>query len=256
MSVAEIHRAKQENRVGIILGFQNSTPIEDDLNLVEVFYRLGVRVIQLTYNDLNFVGSGCYERQDTGLSQFGVDLIQEMNRLGIVIDLSHVGYLTSQEAIERSEHPVWFSHVNPTALREHPRNNTDEQVKALAAKGGVVGANIFPAFLKRGYDSTLDDFLDVIDHWVQIAGVDHVAFGLDFTENQSADWFHWIMAGKRRDSTVQPLELPLKLPQGIQRADEIPNITEGLLKRGYSEADVQKILGLNVLRLFEQIWND
>jgi len=252
--VADIHAAKREEQVGVIFGFQNSSPFEDDLNLVEVFHRLGVRVVQITYNDLNYVGAGCYERRDVGLSQFGVDLVKELNRLGMVIDLSHVGYRTTMEAIEVSEKPVWFSHANPMALREHCRNKTDEQVKALTVKGGVVGVNIFPPFLKRGYDSTLEDVLDTIEYWVKIAGIDHVSIGLDFTENQSAEWFEWLMAGKRKGSTVYPLQLPLKLPQGIERADQFPNITKGLVDRGHAEKDIQKILGLNVLRLFEQVW--
>jgi len=254
--IADIHAAKKNNRVGIIFGFQNSTPIEDDLNLLEVYYRLGVRVIQITYNDLNYVGAGCYEREDVGLSQFGVDLVKEMNRLGMVVDLSHVGYRTTMEAIEVSEQPVWFSHANPMALREHCRNKSDEQVKALVAKGGVVGANIFPPFLKRGYDSTLEDLIDVLDYWVGIAGLDHVSIGLDFTENQSAEWFQWLMGGKRKGSTVYPLQLPLKLPQGITRADEMPNVTQGLINRGYSDEDTQKIMGLNVLRLFKEVWRE
>jgi len=254
--VADILAAKQENRVGIIFGFQNASPIEDDLNLVEVFYRLGVRVIQIAYNDLNYVGAGCYERHDVGLSQFGVDLVKEMNRLGMVIDLSHVGYQTTMEAIEVSQDPVWFSHANPMALREHCRNKTDEQVKALVAKGGVVGINIFPPFLKRGYDSTLEDVMDVVDYWVRVAGVGHVSLGLDFTENQSEEWFHWLMAGKRRDSTVWPLTLPLKLPEGITRADEMPNLTQGLMSRGYSEEDIRNIMGGNILSLFQRIWKE
>jgi len=254
--IADIYAAKKNNRVGIIFGFQNSTPIEDDLNLVEVYYRLGVRVIQITYNDLNYVGAGCYEREDVGLSQFGVDLVKEMNRLGMVVDLSHVGFRTTMEAIEVSKQPVWFSHANPMALREHCRNKTDEQVKALVAKGGVVGANIFPPFLKRGYDSTLEDLIDVLDYWVGVAGIDHVSIGLDFTENQSAEWFDWLMGGKRKGSTVYPLQLPLKLPEGITRADEMPNVTQGLMNRGYAEEDIQKIMGLNVLRLFQAVWRE
>ena len=252
--VADIHAAKQEGRVGIIFGFQNSSPIEDDVNLLEVFYRLGVRVMQITYNDLNYAGAGCYERHDVGLSQFGVDVVKEMNRLGMVIDLSHIGYKTTMEAIEASEDPVWFSHANPMALREHCRNKTDEQVHALVAKGGVVGANIFPPFLKKGYDSTLTDVVEAIDYWAGVAGIDHVGIGLDFTENQTEDWFHWLMAGKRRDSTVYPLKLPLKLPEGLTRADEMSNLTQALIDRGYAQSDVQKIMGLNVLRLFEQVW--
>ena len=255
-SLADLHAAKRENRVGIVFGFQNSSPIEDDLRLVEVFHRLGVRVIQLAYNDLNYAGAGCYERQDVGLSKFGVDLVKEMNRLGMVIDLSHVGHRSTMDAIELSEQPVWFSHANPKALCEHPRNKTDDEVKALVTRGGVVGVNIFPAFLKRGYDSTLADVLDTIEYWVELAGIGHVSIGLDFTENQSEEWFQWLMAGKRLDSPVFPLQLPLRLPQGIARADELPNLTAGLLERGYSHLDVQKILGLNVLRLFEQVWTE
>ena len=182
----DIRKAKAEGRVGIIFGFQNSSPIADDLDLVEVFYRLGVRAIQITYNDLNLVGAGCYERQDVGLSQFGVDLVAEMNRLGMVIDLSHVGHRTTMDAIETSEDPVWFSHTNPRNLCEHPRNKTDEEVKALVAKGGIVGANSFPTFLARGYDSTLEDVLDVVDYWVDLVGIDSVGIGLDFTELHTA----------------------------------------------------------------------
>ena len=252
----DIRKAKEESRVGIIFGFQNSSPIEDDLDLVEVFHRLGVRAIQITYNDLNLVGAGCYERQDVGLSQFGVDLVAEMNRLGMVIDLSHVGHRTTMDAIETSEDPVWFSHTNPKRLCDHPRNKTDEEVKALVAKGGIVGANSFPTFLARGYDSTLEDVLDVVDYWVDLVGIDSVGIGLDFTELHTKEWFNWLMAGKLKGSTVFPLPYPIPLPAGITRADEMPNLTAGLVGRGYSEEDVQKIMGFNVLRLFERVWKE
>ncbi len=252
----DIRKAKEEGRVGIIFGFQNSSPIEDDLDLVEVFHRLGVRAIQITYNDLNLVGAGCYERQDVGLSQFGVDLVAEMNRLGMVIDLSHVGHRTTMDAIETSQDPVWFSHTNPKRLCDHPRNKTDGEVKALVAKGGIVGANSFPTFLARGYDSTLEDVLDVVDYWVDLVGIDSVGIGLDFTELHTEEWFDWLMAGKRKGSTVFPLPYPIPLPTGIARADEMPNLTVGLAGRGYSDGDVQKIMGLNVLRLFERVWKE
>ena len=254
--VGDIHAAKREGCVGIVLGFQNSSPLEGDLDLLEIFYRLGVRVIQITYNDLNFVGAGCYEREDVGLSHFGVEVVREMNRLGMIVDLSHVGYRTTMEAIEVSEKPVWFSHANPMALKKHVRNKTDEQVRALVAKGGVVGANAFPPFLAREYDATLEDFLEVIDYWVKVAGIDHVALGLDFTENQTNEWFDWLMMGKRKDAMVHPLKLPLQNPKGIEGARDFPNITEGLLRRGYSDADTRKIMGGNILKLFERVWKE
>jgi membrane dipeptidase len=254
--VADIHAAKRERKVGIIFGTQNTALVEDDLNLVEVFYRLGVRVMQVTYNDLNFAGAGCYEREDVGLSTFGVDLVREMNRVGMVVDLSHVGYRTTMQAIEVSEGPCWFSHANPAALKKHVRNKTDEQARACVAKGGVVGANVFTPFLKREYEATIDDLLDVLDYWVELVGVDHVSIGLDFTENQSKEWFDRLMRGKRRDTPVWPLRWPFSFPKGIERADQMPHVTAGLLGRGYSEEDVQKVMGLNVLRLFERVWKE
>ena len=254
--IADFEAAKREARVGVFLGFQNSSPLEGDLDLVEVFHNLGVRVIQIAYNDLNFVGAGCYERQDVGLSHFGLEVVREMNRLGMVIDLSHVGYRTTMEAIEASSQPVWFSHCNPMALKKHVRNKTDEQVRALVAKGGVVGANAFPPFLAREYEATLEDFLEVIDYWVGIAGIDHVALGLDFTENQTDEWFDWLMMGKRKDAMVHPLRLPLRNPKGIEGARDFPNITEGLVRRGYSDEDTRKIMGENILRLLRVVWKE
>ncbi|MBI3944044.1 MAG: membrane dipeptidase, partial [Chloroflexi bacterium] len=135
-SVADIKAAKQSGRTGIIFGFQNTAPVEDDLSLLAIFKELGVRIIQITYNEGNYAGAGCLESKDWGLSRFGVDLIEEMNRLGLLIDLSHVGYRTSMEAIEASQQPVAFTHANPRALCDNPRNKTDEQLLAVARKGG------------------------------------------------------------------------------------------------------------------------
>ena len=253
LKVSDIHAAKNENRVGIIFGLQNACAVEDDPGLAEVLYKAGVRVIQLTFNYQNNVGCGCYELKDSGLTEFGRDLIGEMDRLGIVIDLSHVGRQTTMDAIEASVNPVWFSHANPMTLKEHRRNKTDEQIKALVDKGGVIGANIFPPFLKRGYESTSDDFVDVIDYLVETAGIDHVAIGLDYTEKQSPEWFDWLTKVKKGQPALH-LELPFRLPQGLERADRLVNLTRGLMERGYSEEHINKILGLNNLTLFNRVW--
>ena len=119
-----------------------------------------------------------------------------------------------------------------------------------------MGANAFPPFLAREYDATLEDFLEVIDHWVGVAGIDHVALGLDFTENQTNEWFDWLMMGKRKDAMVHPLVLPLQNPKGIEGARDFPNITDGLLRRGYSEEDARKIMGGNILRLLGRVWKE
>jgi membrane dipeptidase len=252
--VDDILRAKASGRVGVIFGFQNATPIEDRLEYLSIFHALGVRVIQLAYNDRNYVGDGCLERNAAGLSEFGVAVVQEMNRLGILIDLSHVGYRTSMEAIETSARPVAITHANPRSLCDHPRNKTDEELKALAARGGVIGATIYPRFLRRGSAATIDDVVDVVEHLAGLIGVDHVAIGTDFTEGQPDDFFRWTHTGKLKTRLNMPLELPVINPLGIRSPAEFPNFTDRLLARGWSPGDVQKVLGQNWLRLFREVW--
>lgn len=250
----DIREAKQMGKVGIILGFQNTSPIEDDLRLLRVFKELGIRVIQLTYMERNFVGDGCLERTDCGLSRFGLEVVEEMNRLGILIDLSHVGYRTTMEAIEASQKPVAFTHANPRALCDHPRNKTDEQIKALVRKGGVIGATIFPPYLAAGSKATIEHVVDVIDYLVGLAGIDHVGIGTDFTEGQPREWFEWLLRGKSSKEPIMELQYPIVNPAGIQSVADFPNITQALLARGYADSDVRKIIGENWLRLFEEVW--
>ncbi|MBI3942874.1 MAG: membrane dipeptidase, partial [Chloroflexi bacterium] len=213
-----------------------------------------VRIIQITYNEGNYAGAGCLESTDWGLSRFGMDLIDEMNRLGLLIDLSHVGYRTSMEAIEASQQPVAFTHANPRALCENPRNKTDEQLLAVARKGGVIGANIFPPFLAKGSQATIEDFVDAIDYMVRLVGIDHVAIGTDFTEDQPEAWFRWLLMRRGNRKQIIPLDYPIINPEGIRSAAEFPNITRALLKRGYANADVKKIMGENLLRVFQTVW--
>lgn len=253
-SAADIRAAKAEERTGIILGFQNTSAIEDDLSLLSILHALGVRVMQITYMEGNLIGQGCLERIDAGLTSFGLEAIEEMNRLGILIDLSHVGDRTTLEAIEASARPVAFTHANPRRLADHPRNKTDEQIKAVAAKGGVVGATVFPPFLPSGDDSTISEFIDVIDYLVDLIGLDHVAIGTDFTEDQPREFFDWLLTGRSQKGPAMELNYPIKLPPGITGAADFPNITAALLERGYSEAQAGQILGGNWLRLFEEVW--
>jgi membrane dipeptidase len=253
-TVQDIDRAKEEGKTGIIFGFQNTSPIEDDLDRLAIFKELGVRVIQLTYMERNFVGDGCLERTDCGLSRFGLEVIEEMNRLGILIDLSHVGYRTVMEAIEASQKPVAFTHANPRGLCDHPRNKTDDQIKALARKGGVIGANAFPPFLAAGSKSVMKDFIDAIDYLVQRVGIDHVSIGTDFTEGQPRSFFDYILKGKSKKELSMHLDSPIVNPEGIRSSADFPNITQALLARGYSEADTKKIMGENLMRLFKEVW--
>lgn len=253
-NIEDIRKAKNENKVGIILGFQNGTPIEDDIDLIRIFHDLGVRIIQLTYQDRNYIGDGCWEKKDAGLSEFGYRVVKEMNRQGILIDLSHAGEKTSMEAIEASRAPVAFTHANPKSIVNNPRNKLDEQLLALAKKGGVIGATLYPPLLLKGIESTIEDYLDVIDYLAELLGIDHVAIGTDFTEKQPKEFFTYALTGKSWEKPLVEIKYPIIYPKGISSAKDFPKITEGLMKRGYSEKDIRKIIGENWLQLFSKVW--
>jgi membrane dipeptidase len=261
-SVADIRRAKAEGKVGIIDGTQNGTPIEADPRLVWALRELGLRIIQLTYSTRNLIGEGCMERTNGGLSIYGREVVREMNRLGIVVDLSHVGSGTTLDTIEWSEAPVIVSHTGVKAVRDHPRNRSDEELKLLAARGGVAGIVAWSSFLRDPAEghATLDDLFHHLDHAVSLIGIDHVGIGLDFLTNQPVtftDTRAWggahFMAQSRASWKSMPA-WPARYPDGIASIDDLPNITAGLLARGYGPDDVRKLLGGNFVRIFEQIW--
>ena len=259
-TVDDIARAKREELVGVILGFQNASPIENDLARLAIFKQLGVGVIQVTYHERNLLGNGCFERTDEGLSNFGLDAVIEMNRVGILIDLSHVGERTTLETIEHSVKPVSCTHANAKSYYDVPRNKADEALKLLAEKGGVVGATAITTFLRTGISSTLEDYVDAIDYMVELIGIDHVGIGTDFTQDQPKPFWRYINSqqGTKFPSTfidpeVQFDEMQL-YPLGLETPDEMPNVAEALLRRGYGPDDVAKILGGNWLRLFREVW--
>ena len=258
---ADIYAAKEQGKTGIILSFQNASPIENELDRLGLFLALGVRVIQLTYHETNLLGSGCWERTDGGLSNFGVDAVREMNRLGIVIDLSHVGPKTTMDAIEMSEHPVAITHANARSFCGHPRNKEEDALRLLAEKGGVVGATSFANFLPKGFDSTVEDFVDAIDDMVERVGIDHVAIGTDSTHDQPLEFWHYIgsQQGTKFPSTFADGSVPYTelsfQPKGIDSPAEFPNLAEALVNRGYSAEDITRLLGGNWMNLFERVWN-
>ena len=256
----DIRIAKEVAKTGIILSFQNASPIENELDRLALFHALGVRVIQLTYHECNLLGSGCWERNDCGLSNFGVDAVREMNQLGILIDLSHVGPKTTMDAIELSEQPVAISHANARSFCDHPRNKEGEALKLLAEKGGVVGATSFASFLPKTFDSTVEDFVDAIDDMVQRIGIDHVAIGTDSTHDQPLEFWHYLVSQQGTkypatfaDTTVPYTELSFQ-PKGIDSPAEFPNLADALLHRGYGAEDITRLLGGNWMNLFERVW--
>ncbi|WP_295041340.1 membrane dipeptidase, partial [Salinicola sp.] len=167
----DITRAKEEGKTGIILGFQNAYAFEDKLGYIEIFKKLGVGITQLCYNTQNLVGTGCYER-DGGLSGYGREVIAEMNRVGMMCDLSHVGSKTSEEIILESKKPVCYSHCLPSGLKEHPRNKSDDELKFIADHGGFVGVTMFTPFLKAGVNATVEDYVEAIVYIMNIVGED------------------------------------------------------------------------------------
>ncbi|MFP6561637.1 dipeptidase [Paraburkholderia sp. B3] len=248
----DIARAKRENRTGVILGFQNAHAFEDNLGYIEAFADMGVRVVQLCYNTQNLVGTGCYER-DGGLSDFGREVIAEMNRVGIMVDLSHVGGNTSSEAIAFSKKPVCYSHCLPSGLKEHPRNKSDAQLKEIADAGGFVGVTMFAPFLKRGIDATVEDYIEAIGYVVNLIGEDSVGIGTDFTQGYSVDFFDWLTHDKGRYRRLTNFGKVVN-PEGIRTIGEFPNLTRAMERAGWSETRIRKIMGENWVRVFRDVW--
>lgn len=251
-SVADIHSAKSAGKVGFILGFQDTAPIGDKLHLLRAYHELGVRIIQLTYNFENRVGFGCQAPEDRGLTAFGRELVAEMNRLGLLIDLSHCGPVTTLHAIALSSQPVAITHSNAASQFPHPRNKEDAAIRACAAKGGVIGALSFPAMLTQRLPATLADYIAAVDFLVGVAGLDHVGLGPDFMEEMPPDVVKIVLAGLPPQVTALMQSMPPV--QGFASVAEMPNVTAALLAQGYSAQAVQQIMGGNWLRLYEAVW--
>lgn len=246
----DIRRAKTEGKLGLVLGFQTASPIEEDLTNLQVFRELGVRVVQLTYMGRSLAGNGCFEPRDEGLTYFGMQLVRELNRLGMVVDLSHVGWQTASQAADLSTDPVILSHSNPYALCRNRRNVPDDLLLKVAQTGGCIGVNAHPAILEtqKGQRPTMEDYLDVLTYLVQLVGVDHVSLGTDLFEGFTA----W--QALRWDRRYDEIDYPFGTTDGLGRASDIPGITRGLVARGFSDSDIEKILGLNLLRVFKEVW--
>jgi membrane dipeptidase len=251
-SAADIKQAKQDGKTGIIMGFQNAHAFEDNLGYVEAFADMGVRVVQLCYNTQNLIGTGCYER-DGGLSDYGREVVGEMNRVGIMVDLSHVGAKTSEEAILASKKPVCYSHCLPSGLKAHPRNKSDEQLKFIADHNGFIGVTMFPPFLKRGIESTVDDYVEAIGYVINIVGEDCVGVGTDFTQGYDKAFFDWITHDKGRHRRLTDFGT-IQNPEGIRTIGEMPNLTAAMEKAGWSAARIEKVIGGNWLRVFADVW--
>lgn len=252
---ADIARAKREGKTGIILGWQNLTGIEDQLGYLQLFKELGVGIMQIAYNTQNLVGTGCYESRDGGLSDFGHEVIAEMNRLGILCDLSHVGAKTSEDVIKASKKPVAYTHCLPGALKAHPRNKSDEQLRFIVERGGFVGVTMFPPFLRRGTESTVDDYVEAIEYVIKLCGEDQVGFGTDFTQGYDRKFFEWITHDKGYARKLTEFG-EIVNPAGIREIKDYPNLTAAMQKRGWKESRIRKVMGENWVRLLKEVWGE
>ncbi|GBQ96477.1 membrane dipeptidase [Gluconobacter cerinus] len=256
-SVADIETAKRTNRTGISIGWQNTSPLEDRLDYVRLFKLLGVNTMQLTYNTQNYSGAGYLEERDSGLTGFGREVLHEMNRHGVLCDLSHVGDLTSADVIEHSRRPVCISHVLPRALRDVKRNKPDHLFRACAEKGGIVGVSLFSPGLRAGNDATIDDYLDAMTHVLNIVGEDHIAMGTDFSTGhpRPGPWLLWANRDKGYGRQLTEFgRTTIRKPAGFASIPETPNLTAAMMRRGWSTGLIEKILGQNWLRLYRDTW--
>jgi membrane dipeptidase len=260
-SVDDILAAKKAGKTGILFGFQDGVAFETDLANLDVYYRGGLRVVQPTYNRRNLLGDGCLEPANAGLSRAGVEAIERLNELGILIDLSHCGRQTAADAIRLSKRPVAFTHTGCAGLIDHPRNRTDEELRAAANKGGVAGIYIMP-FLSNGRQPTGDDVLRHIEHAIRVAGEDHVAIGTDgsISPTDITPEFQAQFARFVNERRAAGIGAPGETEQGYLFAADLntPRRFEtlaGMLSaRGHSDARIEKVLGQNLLRVFKEAW--
>ncbi len=264
--VEDIHRAKREGKAALLLAAQGGDFIGDRLSRIEAFYRLGLRMMLPAYNRSNGICDGCLDRTDSGLTRFGELVVDECNRVGLLLDCTHIGHRASLEIIERSTVPVVFSHSNPKAVVDNPRNIDDEQIRACVERGGVIGlAPWGPLVLKAGQTTqpTVDDFVDHIDYLAQLSGsTDHIGIGTDMSLGTYPDHAHdpwgeaqWPdVADTYGRLITTDVRSPLRALDGFSNYAQITNLIDRLGGRGYSDEDIRKILGGNYLRVFEQVW--
>lgn len=243
-SASEIERAVSAGRIGILATFQDSYCLGYDVDIVELFYALGVRMVQLTANDRNFVGDGCGEPANAGLSKAGKRLVRLLNQLGILIDLSHVGDATRRNALELSDSPVVFSHGNARGYCDNVRNVADEDIRLLAKRGGVIGATTYPTLCSWEKNPTIDTFIDNISYMVDLAGVDHVGLGLGQIEGLNIDNY------LKKYPEMYGVDA---WPEGVESVTAWPAILQKLSDRGYGAEDIAKIAGGNFLRVYRQV---
>lgn len=249
-SSKDILDAKKSNRTAIICNIENAQMIDNDVDRLDMLYGLGVRCMGLTYNARNTIADGCTERTDGGLSGFGFKVIDRMNRLGMLIDLSHCSSISTKETIEASKAPCSCTHTFAQGVYNNPRGKSDDLLKLLAERGGVIGVAAVPNLISNKEVQTVFDVIDHVDYLVKLVGIDHVAIGTDCMFGDHVALHKYVRG--IMDMSVALKDLPAAYLEYIENPGEWPNITRALVARGYSDDEIKKIIGGNVLRLIEQ----
>lgn len=248
--------ARSSGRTAVLMNFQDATMLEGDADNVDALHALGMRSFQLTYNYRNLLGDGCLERTNAGLSEFGVSVVERMNKLGVMVDLSHSGPQTTLDGIGFSEKPVAMTHTFCAALRPHPRAKSDEAIRACAEKGGVTGICALGYFIgpDPGGETTIEDYVDHIEHAVNVAGHDHVALSTDFPPQGISAWAtreEWYEPRLEWFKPSYEVRWPPWIPE-LDSPDRFRNVVRILEGRGWNQDKLEKLLGLNWLRLFRE----
>jgi membrane dipeptidase len=256
LTAEDIRRTKREGKHAYLIGTQMSGADLTSVDHLDLFYQLGLRIVQLTYNTMNFMGAGCTEQTDAGVSRFGSRAIARMNELGIIVDTGHCGKQTTLDACAISRKPVIASHTSAEAVYPMARAKSDEELKALAATGGVIGVYAVPFFLSGGQDVTIEAMLEHLDYIVNLVGWEHVGIGTDWPmqiAKRGLEIFQQAMQdetmGFRPEDKIDAVTNLI----GYDDYRDCPNITRGLVKHGYSDEPIEGILGLNALRVIEQV---
>ncbi len=252
----DIRAAKETGRTAVFFGFQNPSPIEDDIGLVEIVHDLGARFMQLSYNNQSLLATGCYETEDPGLTRMGREVVAEMNRVGLVIDMSHSAERSTLEAIEHSTRPIAITHANPASWAPALRNKSDTVLKALAETGGMLGFSLYPHHLRDKSACTLESFCEMIARTADLMGADKLGIGSDLCQDQRDSVVEWMRVGrwtKRIDygegSAAAPGFPPM--PDWFQDNRDFGNLETGLRAVGFSADETAGILGDNWYRFFE-----
>jgi membrane dipeptidase len=257
-SFKDIEKANKENKTAIFFGFQNCSPIEDDINLVEKIHKLGCRFMQLTYNNQSLLATGCYEKIDSGVTNFGREVIKEMNRVGIVVDMSHSAEKSTFDAIEISDKPIAITHANPLFWHPAKRNKSNQLLKTLSESGGILGLFLYPHHLKDNSNCTLESFCEMVAKTAEIMSIKNIGIGSDLCLNQPNEIVEWMRNGtwsKSKNYGEGSKDKPgfPNQPKWFEDARGFSNLEKGLKKVGFSDIETDGILGNNWYNFYKEI---